>query len=130
MKLASYKKYGKEHLALIINHQLYDVSRLYSKAPFNMQQLLERWDDEYPRLLKEESAILSGEKSYHVSTPLHKAELLAPVPHPTSCRDAYAFRQHVAAARRNRNATMLPEFDEYPVFYFTNHHSIKGPDDI
>jgi fumarylacetoacetate (FAA) hydrolase len=22
---------------------------------------------------------------------------------------------------------MIPEFDQYPVFYFTNHHSIKGP---
>jgi fumarylacetoacetate (FAA) hydrolase len=54
-------------------------------------------------------------------------QLLAPVPYPTSCRDAYAFRQHVAAARRNRKADMIPEFDQYPVFYFTNHHSITGP---
>ena len=22
---------------------------------------------------------------------------------------------------------MIPEFDQYPVFYFTNHHSIQGP---
>jgi fumarylacetoacetate (FAA) hydrolase len=33
----------------------------------------------------------------------------------------------VAAARRNRNVPMIPEFDQYPVFYFTNHHSIQGP---
>jgi fumarylacetoacetate (FAA) hydrolase len=25
---------------------------------------------------------------------------------------------------------MIPEFDQYPVFYFTNHHSIQGPGDI
>jgi fumarylacetoacetate (FAA) hydrolase len=57
-------------------------------------------------------------------------QLLAPVPFPTSCRDGYAFRQHVAAARRNRKVEMIPEFDQYPVFYFTNHHSIKGPGEI
>lgn len=22
---------------------------------------------------------------------------------------------------------MIPEFDQYPIFYFTNHHSIQGP---
>jgi fumarylacetoacetate (FAA) hydrolase len=57
-------------------------------------------------------------------------QLLAPVPFPTSCRDGYAFRQHVAAARRNRKAEMIAAFDQYPVFYFTNHHSIQGPGDV
>jgi fumarylacetoacetate (FAA) hydrolase len=36
----------------------------------------------------------------------------------------------VAAARRNRKADMIPEFDQYPIFYFTNHHSIQGPGPI
>lgn len=57
-------------------------------------------------------------------------ELLAPVPHPTSCRDGYAFRQHVEAARRNRKVEMIAEYDQYPVFYFTNHNSILGPGDV
>lgn len=57
-------------------------------------------------------------------------ELLAPVPHPTSCRDGYAFRQHVAAARRNRGVPMIEEFDSYPIFYFTNHNAIQGPGEI
>ncbi len=56
--------------------------------------------------------------------------LLAPVPRPTSARDAYAFRQHVAAARRNRGVDMIPEFDQFPVFYFTNHLGITGPGTI
>jgi fumarylacetoacetate (FAA) hydrolase len=56
--------------------------------------------------------------------------ILAPVPHPTSCRDGYAFRQHVAAARRNRKVEMIEEFDQYPIFYFTNHNAIQGPGDI
>lgn len=53
-------------------------------------------------------------------------KLLAPVPHPTSCRDGYAFRQHVETARRNRGVDMIPEFDQFPIFYFTNHNAIIG----
>ncbi|MFX5506044.1 fumarylacetoacetate hydrolase family protein, partial [Acinetobacter baumannii] len=25
---------------------------------------------------------------------------------------------------------MIPEFDQYPIFYFTNHNAIQGPGDI
>lgn len=60
----------------------------------------------------------------------NEAEVMAPVPFPTSCRDGYAFRQHVAAARRNRKVDMIAEFDQYPIFYFTNHNSIQGPGNI
>ncbi len=56
--------------------------------------------------------------------------LLAPVPHPVSCRDGYAFRQHVEAARKGRGVPMIPEFDDFPVFYFTNHLAITGPGEI
>lgn len=59
--------------------------------------------------------------------PLQDLQLLAPVPHPTSMRDGYAFRQHVEAARRNRGLAMIPEFDEIPIFYFTNHQAVFGP---
>lgn len=55
------------------------------------------------------------------------ATLLAPIPRPPSMRDGYAFRQHVETARRNRGLEMIPEFDEFPVFYFTNHQAVIGP---
>jgi fumarylacetoacetate (FAA) hydrolase len=45
-------------------------------------------------------------------------------------RDGYAFRQHVEAARRNRGVPMIPEFDHFPVFYFTNHLAVTGPGDV
>ncbi len=56
--------------------------------------------------------------------------LLAPLPRPPSVRDGYAFRQHVETARRNRGLPMIPEFDAFPVFYFTNHRAIVGPGDV
>jgi fumarylacetoacetate (FAA) hydrolase len=61
---------------------------------------------------------------------LAETELLAPVPHPTSMRDGYAFRQHVEAARRNRGVEMIPEFDDFPIFYFTNHQAVTGPGEV
>lgn len=59
-----------------------------------------------------------------------KTRLLAPVPRPASMRDGYAFRQHVETARRNRGVPMIPEFDQFPIFYFTNHLAVTGPGDL
>jgi fumarylacetoacetate (FAA) hydrolase len=62
--------------------------------------------------------------------PLSKVTLISPIPRPPSMRDGYAFRQHVATARRNRGLEMIPEFDQFPVFYFTNHQAVTGPGDV
>tara|TARA_B100001758_G_scaffold105218_1_gene90152 strand:- start:71460 stop:72437 length:978 start_codon:yes stop_codon:yes gene_type:complete len=57
---------------------------------------------------------------------LKDISILPPIPKPTSFRDAYAFREHVATARKNRGAEMTAEFDQFPVFYFSNHNAIFG----
>jgi fumarylacetoacetate (FAA) hydrolase len=69
----------------------------------------------------------NSEEAMASCIPVESATLIAPVPHPTSMRDGYAFRQHVEAARRNRGVEMIPEFDLFPVFYFTNHQAVTGP---
>jgi fumarylacetoacetate (FAA) hydrolase len=68
-------------------------------------------------------ATVNGEALLH---PYGAKLLLSPIPNPPSTRDGYAFRQHVMTARRNRGLEMIPEFDEFPVFYFTNHHAVVG----
>ena len=65
-----------------------------------------------------------------VVQPLADVKLQAPLPRPPSMRDGYAFRQHVETARKNRGLEMIPEFDQFPVFYFTNHHGVVGPGDV
>ena len=50
--------------------------------------------------------------------------ILPPIPKPTSFRDAYAFRQHVETSRKNRGLNMIAEFDQFPVFYFSNHNTM------
>ena len=54
-------------------------------------------------------------------------ELLCPLDKINSLRDAYAFRQHVATSRKNRGLEMIKEFDNFPIYYYSNHNSVKGP---
>jgi fumarylacetoacetate (FAA) hydrolase len=58
------------------------------------------------------------------------ATFLAPIPRPPSVRDAYAFEQHVATARKNRGLEMTPDFFRFPVYYFSNHQAVVGPGDL
>lgn len=130
MKLVTYLKDGHDQLAILVNGLLFDTDTLHPDLPISMAMFLNYWDDVMPVARAAEQKIKDGLARNVMATPFNEAALLAPVPHPTSCRDGYAFRQHVAAARRNRKVDMIPEFDQYPIFYFTNHNSIQGPGDI
>lgn len=127
MKLVSYKTEDREHLGIYINGHIYNLNSCDKLIPDNMNEFLWGGDELMEHAKKVNEAIKSGklegkEELFY--------ELIAPVPHPTSCRDGYAFRQHVAAARRNRKVDMIAEFDQYPIFYFTNHNAIQGPGEI
>ena len=127
MKLVSFLSEGHDHLAILIDGFLYKMEDLHPELSTSMSMFLQYWDDSFSFARKGEEMVRSGKIPASRGIPLGDVQLLSPVPFPTSCRDAYAFRQHVAAARRNRHLEMIPEFDEYPVFYFTNHMSIQGP---
>ena len=129
MKLVTYLHDGSEQLAFCINDKLYDVHDANVLLPDSMEELLEFWEDSIEDMRKTEAEIKSGVNKVQ-GFAIKGANIIAPVPHPTSCRDGYAFRQHVAAARRNRKVEMIPEFDQYPIFYFTNHNAIQGPGPI
>ena len=130
MKLVSYLTEGRDQLAFLVNGLLFDCDLMHPELPNSMNMFLQYWDDLFPIAQQTEAAIKSGRISTDNGIALEDIHLLAPIPFPTSCRDGYAFRQHVAAARRNRKVEMIPEFDQYPIFYFTNHHSIQGAGDI
>lgn len=61
--------------------------------------------------------------------PLSGARLHAPLPRPTTLRDAYAFEQHVKTANANRGNPVPEEWYKFPVFYYTNPNNIFGPED-
>lgn len=130
MQLVSYLKEENEQLGVLIDQRIYDVELIHPDIPNTMNMFLNYWVELYPVMQAGELAIRDRGSHSSKSIPLESVSLLAPVPLPSSCRDGYAFRQHVAAARRNRKVPMIPEFDQYPVFYFTNHHGIQGPGDV
>lgn len=130
MKLVTHSIQGNERLAILIEDKLYNVNDADVLLPLTMGELLLDWEDTIEKLRELELKIKKGQVLEHQYTFYKEAEVLAPVPSPSSCRDGYAFRQHVAAARRNRKVDMIPEFDSYPIFYFTNHNAIQGPGDI
>ena len=129
MKLVTYSKNGTEQLAFYIGDQLYDTNAADGTLPGTMAVLLNNWEKYIVAMHQADNAIKEG-KNTPAGTPYSTAAVMAPVPYPTSCRDGYAFRQHVAAARRNRKVDMIAEFDQYPIFYFTNHNAIQGPGPI
>ena len=129
MKLVTYSKNGQQQLAIYVNNRLFDTNGINAKLPATMAAALNDWDAASDAMRKAEEEIKAG-KYAEMGIDFASAHILAPVPNPTSCRDGYAFRQHVAAARRNRKVDMIAEFDQYPIFYFTNHNAIQGPGNI
>lgn len=126
MKLSTYYK-GEEHLGIFVNNKLYQVNSLHPDLPNDILNFLELGEKGMTLLKSCEEKLIENSDSFQS---VEDYQLLAPVPRPTSCRDGYAFRQHVATARRNRGLGMIPEFDQYPIFYFTNHNAIFGPGEI
>ncbi len=127
MKLVSYKTEDEEHLGVFVNGHIYNLHSCDKLIPDNMRDFLNEGEELMEHAKRVHRDIRSGELKPREEVFF---EIIAPVPHPASCRDGYAFRQHVEAARRNRKVPMIEAFDQYPVFYFTNHNAIQGPGDI
>ncbi|MBM6619429.1 fumarylacetoacetate hydrolase family protein [Bacillus suaedaesalsae] len=92
------------------------------KLPSKMLELIENYD-EYKDLVDSLSKALPSTGVYQ----LDRVILKAPLERPTSVRDFYAFLDHVRTARGRRGLDVVPEWYEIPVFYFSNHLAIKGP---
>lgn len=127
MKLVTYKTEDCEHLGLFINGHIYNLNSCDKLIPDNMNEFLKGGEEFMERAGKVNETIKSGKLNAKKEIFF---EVLAPVPHPNSCRDAYAFRQHVALVCKNQGIEMIPEFDQYPIFYFSNHNAIQGIGDI
>ena len=122
MKLVSYTNPGntKHLIGVLIENIIYNLNGCANANSMIDLISIENW---------QELANIFIAKNPLNTHKLSEVNLLSPIPKPTSFRDAYAFRQHVATSRKNRGVDMIPEFDQFPVFYFSNHNSISGPND-
>ncbi len=128
MKLVSYKSKKSDRVGIFYEDQVYDLQKT-GKAikiilPSTMKELLEGEKLTMKLAEKVFEAIKKGEIKSGIKS--KTITFLSPVPNPTSLRDGYAFRQHVFMARRNRGVEMIPEFDQFPIFYFGNHNTVFG----
>mgnify|MGYP003985469763 CR=1 FL=1 len=122
MKLSTYtlKKSDKELIGLLYKDSLINLNVFFGEISLLELIQLPDWKE----------LIIKKTKLNNLTThKLEEVKLLAPIPRPNSLRDAYAFRQHVETSRRNRGLEMIKEFDDFPVFYFSNHNAIFGPSD-
>ena len=122
MKLSTYtlKKSDKELIGLLNKDSLINLNVFFGEISLLELIRLPDWKEQ----------IIKKTKLNNLTTHnLEDVKLLAPIPRPNSLRDAYAFRQHVETSRRNRGLEMIKEFDDFPVFYFSNHNAIFGPND-
>jgi fumarylacetoacetate (FAA) hydrolase len=125
MKFISYHSASGDRLALLEGETAYDIDQVDSELPGRMSEFVSHWTQNLAQLRQSYSHF--RENASRAGTPVAALSLMAPVPFPPSVRDGYAFRQHVANARRNRGSRVPPEFDQFPVFYFSNHHAVRGP---
>jgi fumarylacetoacetate (FAA) hydrolase len=99
-------------------------------TPLDMIAVIREQDTLLPALQRITSYFLESKLPKTYLSDEKAVRILSPIPRPLSMRDGYAFRQHVETARKNRGLPMIPEFDQFPVFYFTNHLAVTGPGDI
>lgn len=128
MKLVTYQKSKKQRLGIFYNEFIYDLQTTAKKLKFDLPSSMKEFLEVETKSMKLAKKVFDAIKNKKIKSrfKLNDVTLLAPVPEPPSMRDGYAFRQHVQTARRNRGVEMIPEFDQYPVFYFTNHNAVYG----
>ena len=119
MKLLTYKidKLGANQVGVLQDGIVYNLNNCFGDISLVDLIQIENYKD------KVASFICSDDCLKHDIEDLH---VLPTIPKPNSFRDAYAFRQHVETSRKNRGLKMIPEFDEFPVFYFSNHNAMFG----
>ncbi|MEG0696950.1 MAG: fumarylacetoacetate hydrolase family protein, partial [Algoriella sp.] len=114
-------------IGLVDQATIYDLEKINPNLPKTLTELLADDDFSFPICQQIIHEINRGLYKNKIVT---EPQILAPIPHPSSFRDAYAFRQHVETSRMNRGLPMIEEFDQFPVFYFSNHQAIQGPGKI
>ncbi|TGU56761.1 fumarylacetoacetate hydrolase family protein, partial [Mesorhizobium sp. M00.F.Ca.ET.186.01.1.1] len=86
--------------------------------------LLEQWEEWKGRLL----TLAQDADVQATGLAAEEVFLGSPLPRPASFRDFYAFEAHVKTARARRGLDMIPEWYQFPVFYFSNAAAFLGPD--
>ena len=112
------------------------INLAYEPVPHSLMELIlagpEAWAHTHSlmaALQGEDEGLLADLEHLKIAHALEHVRLLPPLPRPMGLRDFYAFEQHVASAYANRGADVPQAWYQNPVFYFSNPHSVFGPNE-
>ncbi len=125
MKLVTFRnKEGHSRAGWLKNGGVIDMHLISDGAlPDNMLAFIDN-HEEYFSLIKDQ-----GLEEATPTYSLKEIKLLAPLPNPRSFRDYIGFEMHMLNASRSFGHTIGEAWYEMPIFYFTNHHGIFGPEE-
>jgi 2-keto-4-pentenoate hydratase/2-oxohepta-3-ene-1,7-dioic acid hydratase in catechol pathway len=122
MKLVTFKNpKGQSRTGWLQADGVVDMKLANSKLPTTMLAFIDN-HEKYFKIIRETGAVAA-----HYA--LDAVKLLAPLPNPRSFRDYIGFERHMLNASKNFGHSIAKEWYEMPIFYFTNHHAIFGPDE-
>ncbi|CAH0994820.1 putative protein YisK [Emticicia aquatica] len=122
MKLVTFLNKNQEsRIGWLVGDGVVDMNLASDKLPNEMLTFIDNCE-EYYKIIDE-----LGTVEPHFS--LNEIKLLAPLPNPRSFRDYIGFEMHMLNASKSFGHTIGKAWYEMPIFYFTNHHAIYGPDD-
>ena len=122
MKLITFKnKAGESRIGWVVNEKVVDMQLADGRLPNDMLALIH----DHERYFEIIHSL--GEVKPHYQ--LADLDLLPPIPKPPSIRDFIGFEQHMLNASKSFGHTIGKVYYEIPVFYFTNHHAVFGPED-
>ena len=124
MKLVTFKnKDGQSRTGWLKDNGIVDMQLTDSRLPTDMLTFIDN-HEAYFQIIKE--------NNLENTPPQYKrdeVQLLAPLPNPRSVRDYIGFEQHMLNASKSFGHFVGAAWYEMPIFYFTNHQAIYGPDE-
>ena len=125
MKLISFKnKKGQTRTGWLKNSDgVIDMKRADKRLPSSMLAFIDN-HEKFFKIIKEGN--LENVAPHYA---LSEVTLLAPLPNPRSFRDYIGFEKHMLNASVTFGHPVGQVWYEIPIFYFTNHQAIYGPND-
>ncbi len=122
MKLVTFlNKIQESRIGWLVDEGVVDMQLAHENLPTDMLTFIDNHEEYFP-IIK-----ALGDVPAHYQ--LSEIQLLAPLPNPRSFRDYIGFEMHMQNASRSFGHKIGPAWYDMPIFYFTNHQAIYGPDD-
>jgi 2-keto-4-pentenoate hydratase/2-oxohepta-3-ene-1,7-dioic acid hydratase in catechol pathway len=124
MKLVTFKNKNEEtRIGWLKDDGIVDMQATDSRLPNDMLSFIDN-HEQYFQIIKD--------NDLENTPPQYKTadvQLLAPLPNPRSVRDYIGFEQHMLNASKSFGHKVGEAWYEMPIFYFTNHQAVYGPED-